>query len=411
MTGVRAAALLLILTGAGAADPLATAFAGRDPGAWAAAVRGALAEDGLDRTARRLTPWLGDRRDGVALLAWSMNADHRPPATAAMAALARPALRRHAARSLPGIATPQHIDLLDTAARHADPEVAAAALVALTHAGSATAGRAAAGRGLSAADPKVRARAAEWFRWHGTTLDLTVLAAPDGDAEARAVRQAAMAAIRHATAAAPAAGPAPWFRYGEGSDAALHRAAAALGERLRDLRTPPAASATRAGGIVEPVRGCFSDPPGSFALRVGTGAFAGGTHVGHDTGWHQPGAPVRAVMDGIVRVAAPALPSWGGLVVVEHDGPEGPVCSLYGHLGLLLAVRSGDPVAAGQLLGTLGRAMSPENGGYGVHLHLGLHRGPFADGGWVRGYLRSEGPGLDGWVDPIQTLARWRGQR
>jgi hypothetical protein len=303
---------------------------------------------------------------------------------------------------------------LATAAGDRDPGVAVPALAALPFAGPSEAGQAAARRALGAGDAAMRARAADWFRWHGIRADLADLERPrERDPTVAAV----LAAARHviqlgpAAATAPVAGPAPWFRYGEGRDDRAHRAAADLAEALMAARRVSAPPITGGATVAEPVPGFAADPPGSFGRRVGEGAFAGGLHVGHDTGWHQPGAPVRAVLAGTVRVARPALPSWGGLVVVEHDGPDGPVCSLYGHLGLLLAVAEGDRITAGQLLGTLGRSMSPENGGYGTHRHLGLRQGPYGDGGWVCGYLRDRTPAEAGWLDPVPTIARWRGLR
>lgn len=418
MVGRRSALILAIWFVAGldlaAADALADAFAGSDPAAWSRAVQVAVRNDGLENTARRLAPWLVDRRDGVALLAWSVTADCRPPpVSAVVAGLARSSVRRVAARCLPGIASPDLVPMLAAATADRDPEVARPAMAALTFAGPATAARDAARRALGATDAGVRARAAEWFRWHGLPEDLAALDRRERDSEVAAVVAAARATISgRGRVISPAVGPATWFLYG-GSDVPAHDAAAALAERLAAQLVPvadPSAAATT-GAVVDPVAGFVSDRPGCFGLRIAEGPYGGRVHVGHDTAWYQAGAPVRAVLDGIVRTASPALPSWGGLVVVEHQGPDGAVCSLYGHLGLLLAVRPGCRVSAGQLLGTLGRTMSPENGGYVAHLHFGLHRGDFGDGLWVRGYLRDESPAAAGWLDPVPTIATWRARR
>jgi peptidase M23-like protein/transglycosylase-like protein with SLT domain len=77
------------------------------------------------------------------------------------------------------------------------------------------------------------------------------------------------------------------------------------------------------------------------------------------------GTPVRAIATGQVVLAGPVA---GGAVVVEiAHGSD--VESLYGHLEAALAVRVGETVVAGQVLGAVGLTGNTT----GPHLHLGIY--------------------------------------
>jgi len=70
-------------------------------------------------------------------------------------------------------------------------------------------------------------------------------------------------------------------------------------------------------------------------------------------------------------------------------------------------VRPGEIVEAGQKLGAIGRCNSVDNGGYGAHLHFGIHKGPYAiDWRWVCGYVDPLlfKNGEHGWLDPQNFL-------
>lgn len=125
------------------------------------------------------------------------------------------------------------------------------------------------------------------------------------------------------------------------------------------------------------------------------------------------GAPIGALRDGVVRVAATGVPGYGAVVVIEHPVATGAVMAIYGHLSTRrgLLVREGETVSAGQTIGTL--ADTDEDGGpWGPHLHLGLRAGPDAAltglcGVWPYvGYTRQCGGVTheefmaDGWLDP-----------
>jgi 4-aminobutyrate aminotransferase-like enzyme/Ser/Thr protein kinase RdoA (MazF antagonist) len=97
-------------------------------------------------------------------------------------------------------------------------------------------------------------------------------------------------------------------------------------------------------------------------------------HLGVDV-FLPAGEPILAPLDGVVRDVAwrPARRDWGGIVVLDHETPEGiRFHTLYGHLDRASAERlaRGDRVARGELVGRLGD--EDENGGWAPHLHLQL---------------------------------------
>ena len=148
-------------------------------------------------------------------------------------------------------------------------------------------------------------------------------------------------------------------------------------------------------------------PNGGYGLTVQD--MVGGVHLLHlgaDVGWYRVGEPVYAVANGVVRVSegrppkedkkakpksgavrnAGAQPktgarlSWGNLVVVEHQLPDGKyTTTVYGHLANDRFVKAGEIVRAGQQLGTIGTARV--NGGYQPHLHFGVRTGRIAEVG------------------------------
>ena len=96
------------------------------------------------------------------------------------------------------------------------------------------------------------------------------------------------------------------------------------------------------------------------------------SHVGHDYGWRSgySNQPIVAIADGTVVAAVdgygntyPKSRIYGNYVIVKHSGG---VYSLYGHLAKGLAVKYGQTVKQGQVLGYMG------NTGYsmGQHLHF-----------------------------------------
>lgn len=161
-----------------------------------------------------------------------------------------------------------------------------------------------------------------------------------------------------------------------------------------------------------PVRGFLDEkaerqPFGNVIPPHSPTPFANSVHVGDDAAMHRPYGVVLAMAPGVVRYANRCQNSWGGLVVIEHQRPDGSrVCTLYGHLAPVLTVKHGQVVEAGQMIGSLGRSHCYENGGYGAHLHAAMHQSPFERGQWVRGYIDVDTfrSGDHGWVDPYAAV-------
>jgi 4-aminobutyrate aminotransferase-like enzyme/Ser/Thr protein kinase RdoA (MazF antagonist) len=97
-------------------------------------------------------------------------------------------------------------------------------------------------------------------------------------------------------------------------------------------------------------------------------------HLGVDV-FLPAGEPILAPLDGTVRDAAyrPAADDWGGIVVLDHETPEGiRFHTLYAHLSAASGERlaPGEAIRRGDEVGRLGD--ESENGGWAPHLHLQL---------------------------------------
>jgi murein DD-endopeptidase MepM/ murein hydrolase activator NlpD len=122
-------------------------------------------------------------------------------------------------------------------------------------------------------------------------------------------------------------------------------------------------------------------------------------HMGVDAGYDLPaGTPVYAVADGIVREAQERT-QFGLVVLIEHFPDDSSAnVSLYGHLDPTdVRVTPGEQVSAGDVIGVLGT--EENNGGWGVHLHFGIHKAAYT-GDWVYyGHVRDAAT-AEGWYDP-----------
>jgi murein DD-endopeptidase MepM/ murein hydrolase activator NlpD len=125
-------------------------------------------------------------------------------------------------------------------------------------------------------------------------------------------------------------------------------------------------------------------------------------HTGTDVGGCLDGAGIYAIADGVVRWIDGGGDAGVRLVVEHKAAPDELVNAIYMHADPTVFVAAGEPVAAGQLLGTIGLSFSIENGGQFAHLHFGMYRGAFrADHN--HGYQPAGGD-LDPWIDPARFL-------
>jgi hypothetical protein len=129
----------------------------------------------------------------------------------------------------------------------------------------------------------------------------------------------------------------------------------------------------------------------------------GGRHTGDDLngigGMNTDlGDPVFSVADGLVLYAAEPSPGWGKLILVAHRASDGrSLHSMYAHLDRI-DVKSGDLVARGSRIGTVGTA----NGYYPAHLHFEMRESHGVDiGGGYSLYPFNR-------LDPEKTIASLR---
>jgi murein DD-endopeptidase MepM/ murein hydrolase activator NlpD len=99
--------------------------------------------------------------------------------------------------------------------------------------------------------------------------------------------------------------------------------------------------------------------------------------------------------------------NWGGIIVIAHKNPatKKAFYSLYGHLGKRY-LKKGDLVEMGDLIGTVGKAMSESNGIWeNEHLHFGIYLGIFK-GQVLPGYYRDDEQRtlLENWEEPITFI-------
>ncbi|MDH5759810.1 MAG: aminotransferase class III-fold pyridoxal phosphate-dependent enzyme [Gemmatimonadota bacterium] len=122
--------------------------------------------------------------------------------------------------------------------------------------------------------------------------------------------------------------------------------------------------------------GRYDEPRGfylteTFAGRAGELPERRTVHLGIDI-FHRPGAEVRSPLPARVHGVHDneGRLDYGPTVILEHDSPEGPFWTLYGHLerASLAGLEVGVPLEAGETFARIGPY--PENGDWPPHLHF-----------------------------------------
>ncbi len=130
---------------------------------------------------------------------------------------------------------------------------------------------------------------------------------------------------------------------------------------------------------------------------------SGAYHMGIDLGGELgEGAPVYAIGDGVVKEVRERS-KFGLVILVEHTLPnKTKVVSLYGHLKPSdQPVAVGDVVKMGTRIGSLGSRA--ENGGWGVHLHFGIHKQAYSSVWIYYGHVRDKATEIY-WHDPERFI-------
>ncbi|MFH1523264.1 MAG: M23 family metallopeptidase [Patescibacteria group bacterium] len=105
---------------------------------------------------------------------------------------------------------------------------------------------------------------------------------------------------------------------------------------------------------------------------------------------------VRAVCAGTIKEKA-YVSGYGGVATAECSLNDEEVLIIYGHLDLAsIDYEAGDNLAAGEVIGVLGKGGSPETDGERKHLHLGIYKGNKIN---YIGYAASQEI-LASWIDP-----------
>ncbi|MQY28914.1 peptidoglycan DD-metalloendopeptidase family protein [Nocardia aurantia] len=137
-----------------------------------------------------------------------------------------------------------------------------------------------------------------------------------------------------------------------------------------DRHLVPAQPAPAADGRAWPL------PEGSFTVSSPFGPREGGFHAGVDLAAAE-GTSIFAAADGTVAAAGPAS-GFGNWIVIDSDGPDGLVSTVYGHMYEWgVGVQAGQRVTAGQQIGRVGAAGEAT----GAHLHFEVVPGGRLHGG------------------------------
>lgn len=116
---------------------------------------------------------------------------------------------------------------------------------------------------------------------------------------------------------------------------------------------------------------------------------------------------IRAVCTGEISAKRQAS-GYGGLVVQECRLDGMPTTIIYGHLALnSVSAVVGSNIAAGDILGVLGKDKSAETDGERKHLHLAFHKGKDIS---IRGYAGSKQE-LENWLDPCLYVCYEQGSK
>jgi len=151
-------------------------------------------------------------------------------------------------------------------------------------------------------------------------------------------------------------------------------------------------------GIIKKPFGIFITPTNSpISPEKFTGYHAGADVEINESISATAQIPIYAIADGVVVKSGKAQ-GYGGVIAIRHSLHEEVFVAVYGHLNPRNLVPQGRTVKAGQVIGYLGKAFSPETDGERRHLHFGMHKG---DAVTIVGYAFQQSD-LAQWQDPAE---------
>jgi len=127
-------------------------------------------------------------------------------------------------------------------------------------------------------------------------------------------------------------------------------------------------------------------------------------HTGEDWNATRPprgdvdlGDPIYAIANGAVTVADYFVPSWGNIILIKHETPDGTkFWSQYSHCREM-KVRVGDEVRRGQKIGTIGKGAGNR---WPAHLHFEIRLKDIKPNAW--GWTRAQV--LERYAHPTQFI-------
>jgi len=129
-------------------------------------------------------------------------------------------------------------------------------------------------------------------------------------------------------------------------------------------------------------------------------------HLGEDANG-PAGTAIYSIGNGYVKHIGEHT-RFGTVILIEHtleNRAQDKVVSLYGHLRISdVEVTENQFVSKGQLIGHLGN--TEENGGWGEHIHFGIHKGSYVDVNkeWIYWGLNPDREEMNNWYIPTSFI-------
>lgn len=112
------------------------------------------------------------------------------------------------------------------------------------------------------------------------------------------------------------------------------------------------------------------------------------------------GQKLYSIADGVVTSIHKHKTGWGKHIHIQHDGPWGVCYSHYAHCDSI-AVKTGDSVKEGQVIGKLGNSGNST----AAHLHFSIKKKPVGVDSVAKNIIALHG----GWYDPIPFINKYYG--